>query len=472
MGFGEIMGNDKLKEECGVFGVYLKETDPTIARTVFYALIALQHRGQESAGIAVSNGEEILYHKNLGLVNEVFDEKVLDSLQGKISIGHVRYSTTGSNTAVNAQPFVVKYKNGFLAVAHNGNLVNADILRRDLEEKGAFFQTTVDSEVIAHLIARETKSDLIDAIIKTMEYIKGSYALALMTLDSLIAIRDPYGLRPLCLGKLNGGYLISSESCAFNTLGAEFIRDVEPGEILVINEKGVNSIKPFNAKKSLCIFEFVYFARPDSTIDGINVHRARFNAGRILASECPCDADLVIGVPDSGTAAAMGFAYESGIPYGVGLIKNRYIGRTFIQPGQKLRSLGVRLKLNPLKEEIKGKRLVMIDDSIVRGTTSGQIVKMLKEAGAKEVHVRITSPPVKYSCYFGIDTPTKKELIASSLSIEEIMKSIGADSLGYLSTEGLIKSTGKEKGFCLGCFTGEYPVEVPREGRKYLFEKC
>lgn len=472
MVFGGIMREDKLKEECGVFGIHSKEKDPAIARTVFYALIALQHRGQESAGIAVSDGKEILYHKGLGLVNDVFNEKILDDLQGKISIGHVRYSTTGSTTAVNAQPFVVKYKNGFFAVAHNGNLVNADILRRDLEEKGAVFQTTVDSEVIAHLIARETKGDLIDAVVKTMEYIKGSYALALMTLDSLIAIRDPYGLRPLCLGKLNGSYLIASESCAFNTIGAEFIRDIEPGEVLVIDESGIKSIKPFNAKKSLCIFEFVYFARPDSTIDCINVHNARFNAGRILAKECPCDADLVIGVPDSGTIAAMGYAYESGIPYGIGLIKNRYIGRTFIQPGQKVRSLGVRLKLNPLKEEINGKRLVMIDDSIVRGTTSGQIVKMLKEAGAKEVHVRITSPPVRFSCYFGIDTPTKKELIAASLSLEEIKNSICADSLGYLSTEGLIKSTGQNKGFCLGCFTGEYPVEVPREGRKYLFEKC
>ncbi|RKL63958.1 amidophosphoribosyltransferase [Thermoanaerobacteraceae bacterium SP2] len=465
--------DDKLKEACGVFGIYSSHEDSALSRTVYYGLYALQHRGQESAGIAATSGKGIDYHKGLGLVSEVFDDGILDKLKGHIAIGHVRYSTTGSNTLINAQPLVVKYKNGSLAVAHNGNLVNALEIRKELEEDGAIFQTTVDSEVIAFLIAREPSGDIVKAARSCMKKIKGSYALIIMTEDSLIGIRDPKGIRPLCLGKYNGSHVLASETCALDTVGAEFIRDIEPGEIVIINKDGVRSIMTKNEPgSSLCIFEFVYFARPDSTIDGINIHMSRWEAGRQLALEHPADADLVIGVPDSGTVSAMGYAETSGIPFGIGLIKNRYIGRTFIQPSQESRVLGVKLKLNAMKEVIKGKRLVMVDDSIVRGTTSGQIVKMLKDAGAKEVHVRISSPPIKYSCYFGIDTSTQKELIGARQQVEEIRKFIGADSLGYLSLEGLLKSTGLPAGkFCNGCFCGTYPMEVPQEGKKYLFEK-
>lgn len=471
---GSWMMGEKLKEACGIIGIYSDREDPSIGKTLYYGLYALQHRGQESAGIAVSFGKGINYHKGLGLVSEVFDERILDSLSGHIALGHVRYSTTGSNTLNNTQPLVVKYKNGFLAVAHNGNLVNAYEIRRELEHDGAVFQTTVDSEIIAFLIAKEASGDIIEAIKGCMDRIKGAYALAIMTEDSLIGVRDPYGLRPLCLGKYNGSYILASESCAFDTIGAEFIRDVKPGEIVIINRDGIKNVKyESQGLSSLCIFEFVYFARPDSTIDGINVYKARWESGRNLALEHPAEADLVIGVPDSGTVAAMGFAAQSGIPFGLGLIKNRYIGRTFIQPSQRLRSLGVMLKLNALKSEVKGKRLVLVDDSIVRGTTSGQIIKMLKDAGAKEVHVRVSSPPVAYSCYFGIDTSSRKELIAATHDVEEIRKYIGADSLRFLSLDGLIKSTGCGSGkFCTACFSGEYPVKVPGEGKKYLFEKC
>lgn len=468
----ELM-DDKLKEACGVFGIYSSHEDAALSRTVYYGLYALQHRGQESAGIAATSGKGIDYHKGLGLVSEVFDDGILDKLKGHIAIGHVRYSTTGSNTLINAQPLVVKYKNGSLAVAHNGNLVNALEIRKELEEDGAIFQTTVDSEVIAFLIAREPSGDIVKAARSCMKKIKGSYALIIMTEDSLIGIRDSKGIRPLCLGKYNGSHVLASETCALDTVGAEFIRDIEPGEIVIINKDGVRSVMTKNEPgSSLCIFEFVYFARPDSTIDGMNIHMSRWEAGRQLALEHPADADLVIGVPDSGTVSAMGYAETSGIPFGIGLIKNRYIGRTFIQPSQESRVLGVKLKLNAMKEVIKGKRLVMVDDSIVRGTTSGQIVKMLKDAGAKEVHVRISSPPIKYSCYFGIDTSTQKELIGARQQVEEIRKFIGADSLGYLSLEGLLKSTGLPAAkFCTGCFCGTYPMEVPQEGKKYLFEK-
>lgn len=471
---GRGLMDEKLKEACGVIGIYSGAEDPSLGRTIYYGLYALQHRGQESAGIAVSSGSGIDYHKDLGLVSEIFSEKVLDRLSGRIGIGHVRYSTTGFNNLSNAQPLVVRYKNGYLAVAHNGNLVNAHELRYELEESGAVFQTTADSEIIAFLIAREASNDVVEAIKGCVNKIKGAYSLVMMTEESLIGVRDPNGFRPLALGKYNGSYVLASESCAFDTLGVEFVRDVEPGEIVVIDMSGVKSIRyRCGGKRSLCIFEFVYFARPDSTVDGINVYRARLESGRNLAKEHPADADLVVGVPDSGTVAAMGYSAQSGIPFGFGLIKNRYIGRTFIQPSQKLRKLGVMLKLNALKAEVKGKRLVLVDDSIVRGTTSSQIIRMLKEAGAKEVHVRISSPPVTHSCYFGIDTSSRKELIAASYGVEEIRKYIGADSLGFLSLEGLIKSTGcgREK-FCTACFSGEYPLKVPGEGKKYLFEKC
>ncbi|MDD4569924.1 MAG: amidophosphoribosyltransferase [Tepidanaerobacteraceae bacterium] len=466
--------SDKLKEACGVFGVYNSEEDSSIGRTIFYGLYALQHRGQESAGIAVTSGEGINYHKEMGLVSEVFNDEILDRLTGRIGIGHVRYSTTEANTLINAQPLVVRYKQGFLAVAHNGNLVNASEIRSELEESGAVFQTEIDSEVMAFLIAKEHSGDIEKAVEICMEKIKGSYALVMMTEDALIGMRDPQGIRPLCLGKQNGSYILASESCALDTIDAEFIRDIEPGEIVIINKDGLKSIKKNrnNCRSSLCIFEFVYFARPDSTIDGSNVHMARWEAGRLLAKEHSVEADMVIGVPDSGTVSAMGYAEASGIPFGIGLIKNRYVGRTFIKANQSSRAIGVKIKLNAVKEVVQGKRLIMVDDSIVRGTTSGLIVNVLREAGAKEIHVRVSSPPVMHSCYFGIDTSTRKELIGAQRKIEEIRQHIGAESLGYLSLDGLIKATGlSRERFCSGCFSGTYPLAVPREGKRYVFEK-
>lgn len=463
----------KLKEACGVFGIYDNSQKDDISKLVFYGLYALQHRGQESAGIAVTSGKSIRFHKGMGLVSEVFNDQVLDELTGNIAVGHVRYATADSNTLINAQPLVVRYRKGSLAVAHNGNLVNTVELRRELEEYGIAFQTEIDSEVVAFLIARYHTGDILEAVQICTEKIQGSYALIIMTEDSLIGARDPYGIRPLCIGKIEDSYVLSSESCALDTIDAEFVRDVEPGEIVVINKNGIKSIKKNRQERSsLCVFEFVYFARPDSTIDGKSIHIARWEAGKRLAEEYPVDADLVIGVPDSGTVAGMGFSAQSGIPFANGLMKNRYVGRTFIKPSQNLRSIGVKIKLNPVRDVVDGKRVVMVDDSIVRGTTSGQIVRMLKEAGATEVHVRVSSPPVMHSCYFGIDTSSQKELIGAQREIEEIREHIGADSLGYLSLEGLAKSCGLTPGqFCTGCFSGTYPIEVPQEGKGHLYEK-
>ncbi|WP_129595945.1 amidophosphoribosyltransferase [Anaerophilus nitritogenes] len=462
---------DKLKEECGVLGIYAPQVE-NISQMVYFGLHALQHRGQESAGIAANKDGEIHYYKEMGLVQEVFSDKVIQRLQGDISIGHVRYSTTGESYVMNAQPLVVHHKGGALALAHNGNLINAGEIREELEDEGVIFQTSIDSEVIANMIARKNKLGIENAIKDTMNQIKGAYALVITYQNKLIGVRDPSGLRPLCIGKFDGGYVLSSESCAFGVLGAEFIRDVEPGEMIIIEDNEIISIQyKCNEKKSLCSFEFVYFARPDSNIDGQSVYISRKNAGMMLAKEHPVDADLIIAVPDSGTVAAIGYAQESKIPFGEGLIKNRYVGRTFIQPDQKMRERSVKMKLNVLKENIEGKRIIMVDDSIVRGTTSGQIVEMLKNAGAKEVHVRVCSPPVKYSCYFGIDTPTRKNLVGAVHSIEEIRKMIGADSLGYLSIEGLLNSTCIQNDLCSACFSGEYPMEVPKSGNKYLFEK-
>ncbi|MGJ8453951.1 amidophosphoribosyltransferase [Pseudothermotoga sp. U03pept] len=460
-----------LKEACGLLGIFSSSFDKTIAKTVYYGLFALQHRGQESAGIAVSDTNSIRHHKGLGLVSEVFDEDELEKLCGKIAIGHVRYSTTGSNVFSNAQPLVIRYHSGELAVAHNGNLVNALEIRERLEKNGLMFHTTTDSEVIAALIAR-SQTNLIDSIFSCVKQIHGAYSLLLMSKDQLIAVRDPHGFRPLCLGSYNGSYVVASESAAFNTIGATFIRDLKPGEILLIDDSGLKSYELPKSKRSLCVFEFVYFARPDSTIDGVSVYLARYRAGAILAEQHPAEADLVVAVPDSGSVAAIGFSDQSKIPLGMGLIKNRYIGRTFIEPSERMRNLGVRLKLSPLKELIDGKRVVLVDDSIVRGTTMGQIVKMLRDCGAKEIHVRISSPPITHSCYFGIDTSTKRELIASRFDAESIRQFIGADSLGYLNLEGLIEATGlTEKELCLACFNGDYPVMTPMEGKKYLFEK-
>ncbi|EOD00159.1 amidophosphoribosyltransferase [Caldisalinibacter kiritimatiensis] len=456
--------DDKLKEECGVFGVY-SENKEKVSNLIYFGLYALQHRGQESAGIAVSDNKEVDYYKDMGLVSEIFNDDILASLQGNIGIGHVRYSTTGESHVENAQPLVVKYKNGTIALAHNGNLVNADALREILEDEGVVFQTSTDTEVVANLLARYHKDGIVKSVKKVMELVKGAFAFAIMTDNKLIGVRDLYGLRPLCIGKLDDGYVLASESCALDTVGAEFVRDVEPGEIVIIENNELKSIKSSKwCRKNLCMFELIYFARPDSTIDGINVYLARSEAGRILAKEAPVDADVVISVPDSGTPAAIGYAEESGIPYGIGLIKNKYAGRTFIQPTQELREQGVKLKLNVLKENVEGKRVVMVDDSIVRGTTSKRLVNMLKKAGAKEVHVRVTSPPVKYPCYFGIDTPYRKYLVGATKTVEEIRDMINADSLAYISMDGLLKSTGCDKGFCLACFNGDYPMEVPLDG--------
>lgn len=462
---------DKPKEECGIIGIYDKG-NMEIENLTYYGLIALQHRGQESAGIAVNRDGIITCYKEMGLVSEVFDDKILNLLKGDMSIGHVRYSTTGESFVTNAQPLLVKYKNGSIAVAHNGNLINAASVREALEDQGMIFATTIDSEVIASLIAKSYKKRIEDAILETIEIIKGSYALVIMTNDKLIGVRDKHGLRPLVLGRLGEGYVLASETCALDTIGASFIRDVKPGEIIVIDDTGIKSIMSRTVEEpALCIFEYIYFARPDSIMDGISIYHARESAGRILAEEHPAEADVVIGVPDSGTPAAIGYAQQSGIPYAVGLIKNRYIGRTFIQPSQVIRELGVALKLNPLKGAIKGKRVVMVDDSIVRGTTSKKIVQALKDAGAKEVHVRVSSPVITHSCYFGIDTPTRKELVGSSRLIESIREKIGADSLAYLSHEGLLKSVGSSgKGFCTACFNGRYPMEITDECGKHIFE--
>lgn len=444
---------------CGIVGVYDKG-NINAANAAYYGLVALQHRGQESAGIAINNDGIITCYKEMGFVNEVFDDKILSLLKGDMAIGHVRYSTSGSTFAANAQPIVIKYKNGNLALSHNGSLVNADLLRGQLEDQGMIFSTTTDTEVIAALIARNYKGDIIKAIQNTMEIIKGSYALTILTDNKLIGVRDGYGIRPLVLGKLENGYVLASESCALDTVGAQFIRDVRPGEILVIDKDGMKSIDHItNLPTKVCLFEHIYFARPDSIIDGISMYKARENAGRILAKEQPAIADTVLSVPDSGTPAAIGYANESGIPYSVGLIKNRYVGRTFIQPTQSMRELGVKLKLNPLKENIKGKRVVMVDDSIVRGTTSRKIVQALRDAGASEVHVRVSSPPVIGSCRYGIDTPTMEELIGANKTVESIREYIGADSLGYLSLEGLLAAVGsKGDGFCTACLNGDYPV--------------
>jgi amidophosphoribosyltransferase len=458
-----MMHDDKLKEECGVIGIYAKEQN--VQDLIYHGLYALQHRGQESAGIAVSTDGAIRYHKNSGLVSEVFSDRDLrQNLRGKLGIGHVRCAKSSDNLTLNAQPLVVKYKKGQIAIAHNGNIVNADSLREILEDDGVIFQTTNDSEVIANLIARYHKDGIERAVNRVTELLKGSYALVLMTTDKLIGIRDNQGIRPLCLGQIEDGYVLASESCALDTMGAEFVRDIEPGEMVVIDQSGIKSI--FNDKwnkKRLCIFELIYFARPDSRIDEISVYRARKEAGKILARDFPVAADLVIAVPDSGTSAAIGYAEESGIPYSIGLIKNRYIGRTFIEPDQNSREQGVRIKLNVLKENIDGKSIVLVDDSIVRGTTSTRIVKMLKQAGAKEVHLRISSPPVIYPCFFGIDTPYRHQLVGFNKTATEMCDLIGADSLGFLSEAGLLKSTGKAEGFCLACLNGDYPMEIPRE---------
>lgn len=455
-----------LHEECGVFGIF-SDGSMNPAYACYNGLLALQHRGQESCGIAVSDCGVIDYHKDMGLVTEVFNNEILDSLNGQMAVSHVRYSTAGGSVLENAQPLVMRYVKGTIAVAHNGNLTNAIEIRRELEKSGAIFQTTIDSEVICYVIARERLKchSVEEAVERTMKKIEGAYSLLVMSPRKIIAARDPHGFRPLCMGKYNGSVVFASESAALDACGAEFIRDVEPGEIIIVDENGIRSKKAVeNTKRSLCIFEYIYFARTDSVIDSISVYEARKQAGRILARTYPVDADLVIGVPESGIDAAIGYSEESGIPYEKGIVKNSYIGRTFIKPNQKERMKSVRIKLNPLESVVKGKRVVMLDDSIVRGTTVDRIVTMLREAGAKEVHMRISSPPFMWPCYYGTDIPSKGELIACNHSVEEICRLSGADSLGYLPAESLKEMIfNKDIGFCDACFTGKYPAAITKE---------
>ena len=471
--------DEKLREECGVFGIYDFDGND-VASTIYYGLFALQHRGQESCGIAVSdtNGPKgvVKSPKGMGLVNEVFAPDQLSAMKGDIGVGHTRYSTAGSSTRENAQPLVLNYVKGTLGLAHNGNLVNAPELRRELEYTGAIFQTTIDSEVIAYHIARERihTGSVEEAVSRAMDKIKGAYSLIVMSPRKLIGARDPYGFRPLCIGKRDNAYILASETCALDTIGATFVRDVEPGEIVTITpQKGIESDKSHCLPKdqeARCIFEYIYFARPDSHFDGVSVYQARIQSGRFLAMDSPVEADLVVGVPESGNAAALGYSLQSGIPYGTAFVKNGYVGRTFIKPGQSSRESSVRVKLNVLKEAVNGKRVIMIDDSIVRGTTSDRIVKMLRDAGAKEVHMRVSSPPFLHPCYFGTDVPAEEQLIAHNRTIEEIRRVIGADSLAYLKTERLGEMIGG-MGHCTACFTGEYPIAPPTEDIRGSFEK-
>lgn len=462
---------DQMEEACGVFGIYAQDESINVAEAAYYGLFALQHRGQESAGIAVADGKGIKHYRNLGLVPEVFDEEILRGLTGRISIGHVRYSTFGSKDVINAQPLVARCKIGMLALAHNGNLVNADALRAQMEDDGAIFQTSVDTEVILSLIARESSKGLTEAVRSMMEKVRGSYALVLLAKDKLIGIRDPYGIRPLCLGRVGNSFVLASESCALDAVGAEFVRDVQPGEIVVIDAEGIHSMHVKTPMRSrLCLFEFVYFARPDSVIDGINVYQSRVEAGKRLAIDDDVEADMVIGVPDSALAAAMGYAQQSGIPYGDGLAKNRYVGRTFIQPEQGMRELGVRTKLNALTRNVRGKRLILVDDSIVRGTTSGRIVQLLRDAGAKEIHMRISAPPFLHPCYYGTDIDSREHLIACHHTVEEIGEIIGVDSLGYLPLGNLRDLCGGKE-YCSACFDGDYPTSIPEDTRKDQFEQ-
>ena len=467
-----------LREECGVFGIYSKTSD-NLAADTYYGLFALQHRGQESCGIVVNDDGLFNEYKDTGLVNDVFTPEILDRLgQGNIAVGHVRYGTTGGNGRNNAQPIVVNHVKGRMALAHNGNLTNSFELRSALELEGSIFHTTSDTEVISYIITKERLRcpTIEDAVNEAMNKIKGAYSLVIMSPSKLIALRDENGFRPLCYGMTEDGkYVVASESCALDAIGASFVRDIEPREILVFDKNGVRSIRDHCDKKEhrLCVFEYVYFARPDSVIDGCSVHTARARAGAYLALEHPVQADVVIGVPDSGLDAAVGYSKQSGIPYEIGFIKNKYIARTFISPGQKSRENKVKIKLNPITDVVAGKRVVLIDDSIVRGTTSARIVKLLREAGAKEIHMRVSAPPFKNPCYYGTDIDSRENLIACHHSVEETAKIIGADSLGYLSVDNVKKIAYgcAGKGYCTACFDGEYPTEIPQNTEKNRFER-
>ncbi|MDF2439954.1 MAG: amidophosphoribosyltransferase [Abditibacteriota bacterium] len=463
---------DRPQEECGVFGIWAPGVD--VARRAFFGIFALQHRGQESAGIAVSDGQKLQLHTDMGLVTQIFNEEILSSLQGDIAVAHNRYSTTGSSELCNAQPIMTNSSEGIMAVAHNGNLVNAAIVRREMEEAGEVFTTSMDTEVIGKTIEALNDRPLEEALLETMRRVQGAYSLVMMTRDTLIAMRDPNGVRPLCLGRLkdNSGWVVASETCALNVVNATFEREIAPGEICFINGEGIESVfykeeaKDREDRPALCIFEFIYLARPDSQLMGRNVHQARRRMGETLARQSPVEAEVVIGVPDSGLPAAIGYAAGSGIPYQEGLIKNRYIARTFIQPDQMQRELGVRMKLTPLEDVLRGQRVVVVEDSIVRGTTTKRIVQMIRDAGATEVHLRISSPPYKWPCFYGIDTAARKDLIAYQRSVEEIRQYNGADSLAYITMDNLIEAVGHDKNqFCRACFDGEYPIHIPTDIR-------
>ena len=458
-----------MHECCGIFGVYAPGED--VARLTFFALFALQHRGQESAGIATTDGKNLQVYAQMGLVSQVFDEDSLSQLSGHIAIGHTLYSTRGSSRKINVQPIVVGKGSNSIAVAHNGNIINAEHLREELSEEGYTFRTSTDTEVIANLIISSPEKDLIDKIRYAMHRLQGAYSLAIVTRRNLFGVRDPWGVRPLCLGSINGSLVLASESCALNHIGAGFIREIEPGEIVSIDEHGVDGYQEEVGRRATCIFEYIYFARPDSVINGRLLYPARQAMGAGLAEEHPVDADLVMGVPDSATAAGIGYARQANLPFCEGLIKNRYVGRTFIEPDQRIRDLDVTLKFNPLPQMLDGKRVVVVDDSIVRGTTTPQVVRLLKKAGAREVHMRICAPPIRYPCFLGVDMATRQELIAAQKTIPEIRDFIGADSLGYLSIDGLVKAVALPRDiFCTACFTGDYPMPVQLEMDKLDLE--
>ena len=469
---GPAAESHRPKHECGVCGIYNHDDS---ARLTYFGLYALQHRGQESAGVATSNGRQVSIHKDMGLVPDVFSEEILKKLEGSLSIGHVRYSTTGASNITNTQPLMVTHKGTTLAVAHNGNLVNSIELRQELETKGSIFQTTMDSEVILHLMARCSEKPFEKALAETFTAIKGAFSLLMMTQDTLVAVRDPNGFRPLCLGKLsNGGYIVASETCALDLVEAEYLRDIAPGEVLICQGGKLHSIYPWpEQRSSFCIFELVYFARPDSDIFGINVYETRKRMGQILAREARIDADFVMPFPDSGNYAAIGYSQESGIPLEFGVIRNHYVGRTFIQPTQSMREFNVRVKLNPVRSFLKGKRVIIIEDSIIRGTTGKSRVKSLRNAGAREVHMAVSCPPTRHACYYGIDFPSTDELVASNSEVEAIAKYLGLDSLYYLSLEGMVEATGMTMNdYCLACFNNRYPVPPNRSFQKNAFDKC
>jgi amidophosphoribosyltransferase len=464
---------DHPNEECGVIGVFTPEGEAS--RLAFFGLFALQHRGQESAGIAAANGENVVVHADMGLVTQIFREPDFYPLVGDMAIGHTRYSTSGSSELCNAQPLLVEGEHGQLAVANNGNIINALQLKEQLQDEwNCTFTSTTDTEVIAQMLAHAVGATWEERVFQCMRQLEGAYSIVIQTKDTMIAARDPLGIRPLCLGKLNGGWIVASESCALDHLGAEYLREVDPGEVIIVDSNGLHTAtwSGGTGRRALCVFELIYFARPDSIMDGQLVHSARQQLGAQLAKEHPVEADLVIGIPDSSTAAAVGYAQESGIPYSEGLIKNRYVGRTFIEPEQRLRDLGVRQKFNPLVEVIQGKRLVVVDDSIVRGTTTPHVVNLLRKGGAKEVHMRVCAPPIKHPCFMGVDMASREELLAANNTLEQIREIVGADSLGYLTVEGLMKVVGGTNGgFCDACFTGNYPVPIQLELSKFALEQ-